>query len=140
MKIGLDIAKKMGVAILAGEEVHTWVIEGSPQKQLTELVCIAGDLTGSMIYVEKLNSFVNANTTRSLLMRTGYLVNSLELWLCDIEYVIATQARKFQGVKAKTEAQALFPGLSPDEADAVVVLLYGLKRKHNEFIIKRGGK
>lgn len=95
-----------------------------------------GDMTGSTFYVEKLNHFVNANTTRSLLLRTGYLVYCLEEdWLGTIEYVIATQARKFQGVKTKKEAQDLFPGLSGDEADAVIVLLFGLKKKANEFTV-----
>lgn len=137
MKIGLDIAKRMGAAVLCGNEIHTRVFCGTPGQQLRGLEFAFGDLTGSMFYVEKLNSFVNANTTRALLLRTGYLTNSLmEMWLANIEFVIATQARKFQGVKTKKETQGLFPGLSSDEADAVVVLLYGLKRKHTDFTIR----
>lgn len=137
MKIGLDIAKRMGVAVLAGpSRIDTIAFSGTAQEQYNFLYGFLGDMTGSMFYVEKLNHFVNANTTRSLLLRTGYIVGSLENWLCDVEYVIATQARKYQGVKTKLEAQALFPGISQDEADAVVVLLYGLKRKHTEFEIR----
>ena len=106
MKVGLDIAKRMGVAVLCGDEIHTAAFSGTPSEQLKALVAFLGDLTGSSFYVEKLNSFVNANTTRSLLLRTGYLVYSLqEEWLGDIEFIIATQARKFQGVKTKITTQ-----------------------------------
>ncbi len=137
MQIGLDIAKRMGVAVLAGNNrIDTVAFSGSPQEQYDFLFHFLGDITGSMFYVEKLNHFVNANTTRSLLLRTGYIVGSLENWLCDVEYIIATQARKYQGVKTKQEAQALFPNVSGDEADAVIVLLYGLKRKHTEFQVR----
>lgn len=140
MRVGLDIAKRMGVAVLCGNEIHTRAYSGTPGEQLHYLENWLGDFIGSVVYVEKLNSFVNANTTRSLLLRTGYITNSLmEKWLADVEYVIATQARKFQGVKTKKEAQNLFPGLSPDEADAVIVLLYGIKQKHSGFIVKSVG-
>lgn len=137
MKIGLDIAKRMGVAVLSGENtIDTFAFSGTAQEQVAFLTEVLGDLTGSVFYIEKLNHFVNANTTRSLLMRTGFIAGSLEMWLCDLEYVIATQARKFQGVSSKTAAQKLFPNVSQDEVDAVIVLLYGLKRKHTDFEIR----
>ena len=137
MQIGLDIAKRMGVAVMAGpNRIDTIAFSGTAQEQYSFLYSFLGDMTDYFFYVEKLNHFVNANTTRSLLLRTGYIVGSLQNWPCYVDYIIATQARKYQGVKTKQEAQALFPNVSGDEADAVIVLLYGLKRKHTEFQVR----
>lgn len=134
MKIALDVATKMGVAFLKGSEIVTTVYQGTAQEQMESLLDTLGDdLQGMVFYVEKLNSFVNANTTRALLLRTGYIAGTIEKRGGKVEFVIATQARKAQGVKTKLEAQALFPGLTPDEADAVVVLLYGLQAKAGDF-------
>ena len=68
MKIGLDVAKKLGVAYLvAPNQILTTVYEGSQLEQVSWLLDVLGTFSGHEFFVEKLNSFVNANTTRSLL-------------------------------------------------------------------------
>jgi hypothetical protein len=140
MEIGLDIATKMGVAYYNGKNIVTTVYVGDKHQQVELLMDVLGDVRGMTFFVEKLNCFVNADTTRSLLLRTGYITGVLEKMGANVEYVIATQARKFQGVSGKAEAKGLFPGLTSDEADAVVVLLYGLQKMHyNVAVAPMGG-
>lgn len=140
MKIGLDVAKKLGVAYLvAPNQILTTVYEGSQLEQVSWLLDVLGTFSGHEFFVEKLNSFVNANTTRSLLLRTGYIQGKILEAGGTVTYVSAPQARKLQGVKDKKGMNALMPNLTNDEADAVAVLLFGLDGKVADFAINRMG-
>lgn len=140
MKIGLDVAKKLGVAYLvAPNQILTTVYEGSQLEQVSWLLDVLGSFKGHEFFVEKLNSFVNANTTRSLLLRTGYIQGKILEAGGTVTYVSAPSARKLQGVKDKKGMNALVPNLTNDEADAVAVLLFGLDGKVADFEINRMG-
>lgn len=130
MLVGLDVAEKMGVvySVYGSGRYFTTVYRGSPVEQLQMLEDVLGeDVKGACIFYEELNTFVNANTTRSLLHRVGYLKNSLlKLGAERVEPVNAISARKFLGLPTKTEVGDFFKpwGLTQDEADAMAVLLF----------------
>jgi len=132
MFIGLDVAKRCGVAVLKREgEYFTTVYTGTAQEQLDMLLDVLGrnEVRGSTFYVEKLNTFVNADTTRSLLLRAGYLTGTLERMGGKIEFVNAMTVRKWLGAKDKAAVKARFAAwhLTDDEADALACLMYGLQ-------------
>ena len=128
--VALDIAEKMGV-------VYHWVdsgvyncttYTGTPIRQMEMLEDVLGeDVKGAVVVYEQLNTFVNANTTRSLLQRAGFLKNSLlRLGAGGAEPVNAIAARKFLGLKDKKAVGEFFGRwkLNQDEADAMAILLF----------------
>lgn len=134
MKIGLDIATKTGMAVLVGEgKFFVTVYQGSPQEQLEMLLDVLGEdeIGKCKFFVEQLNTFINANTTRSLLLRSGYLCGTLERLGGEVEFVNAMTVRKHLGAKKKEDVQKLFSDfkLTSDEADALACLLFGLGLK-----------
>lgn len=127
--VGLDIAGSMGVVYnnFGSGVYNATTYVGTPIEQLQMLEDVLGDLTNVIVFFEQLNTFVNANTTRSLLHRVGYIKNGLiKLGVQKIEPVNAMAARKFLGFKNKKQVGAYFKdwGLNQDEADAMAVLLY----------------
>lgn len=128
LKIALDIATSMGVAYFTGQRVICTTYKGSPVEQLEMLLDVVGeDLVGVTVYIEQENNFRNANTTRNILHRVGYLKNSLEKFGASVVMINAMTARKHLGVKGKAEVKSLFAEqkLNSDEADAVAILLCG---------------
>lgn len=130
LMIGLDIAEKMGVVYHRYNSgiYHCTTYQGTPIEQLEMLEDVAGeDVEGAVIFYEQLNTFVNANTTRSLLQRAGYLKNSLiKLGALKVEPVNAIAARKFLGCKDKKAVGDVFKkwNLNQDEADAMAIFLF----------------
>lgn len=128
--IGLDIAEKMGVVYHyhGSNTYNCTTYKGTPIEQMQMLEDVVGeDISGSIVFYEQLNTFVNANTTRSLLHRAGYLKNSLlRLGASKVEAVNAIAARKFLGCKDKKSVGVLFSewGLNQDEADAMAIMLF----------------
>ena len=128
IKIGLDIATSMGVCFYNGTNFVCTTYTGTPIEQLETLQDVVGeDLKGAKIYIEQENTFRNANTTRSILHRVGYLKNSLEKIGAEIVMVNAMSARKHLGAKCKADVSGLFSkfGLNSDESDALAVLMFG---------------
>lgn len=107
---------------------HCTTYQGTPIEQLEMLKDFAGeDVEGAVIFYEQLNTFVNANTTRSLLERVGYLKNSLiKLGALKVEPINAIAARNFLGCKDKKAVGDAFKkwNLNQDEADAMAIFLF----------------
>lgn len=146
MNIGLDIATKTGVAVEIGKgKFFVTVYQGSPQEQLDMLVDVLGEeeVKNCTFYVEQLNTFINANTTRSLLLRSGYLCGTLEKFGGKVEFVNAMTVRKHLGAKKKEDVQKMFSDykLTSDEADALACLLFGLGLMASDVKeVVRGGR
>lgn len=142
--VALDVATNMGVVYKKGKQFFCTTYTGSPIEQLEMLQDVLGeDLAGVTVYMEQENTFRNANTTRSILHRVGYLKNSLERMGAEIKMVNAMSARKFLGVKGKENVKQLFSdfNLSGDESDALAVLMFGENITLNDLgnnIIKMG--
>lgn len=128
--VGLDIAEKMGVVYnrLNSGIYYCTTYKGAPVEQFEMLRDVLGDeLESVVVFYEELNTFVNANTTRSLLHRAGYLKNSfLKFGVKKVEPVNALAARKFLGFKDKKSVGEYFSKwkLNQDEADAMAILLF----------------
>lgn len=124
MFLGLDLAQKCGVAYVgAGGVIYTSTYIGTPVEQLEMILDVLGeDVKRSVIVIEELNYFRNAKTVRSLAGRIGYIEHSLRKAGASVNFVSATAARKYCGVKEKAETAKLF-GVPQDEADAVAVLV-----------------
>ena len=102
MKIGLDIAKEWALLCWPWGQVGLTQsqLNCTAQEQYNFLYGFSWRYDRFDVYVEKLNHFVNANTTRSLLLRTGYIVGSLEIG-CVMLVCNRNPTRKYQG-KNKT--------------------------------------
>lgn len=130
LMIGLDIAEKMGVVYYRQNSsvYYCTTYKGTPIQQMQMLEDVAGeDIKNAIVFYEELNTFVNANTTRSLLQRAGYLKNSLlKLGALTVDPVNAIAARKFLGCKDKKAVGDAFKkwGINQDEADAMAILLF----------------
>jgi hypothetical protein len=143
--VALDIAKTMGVCFHKHPDGNFYctAYSGTPQEQLEMLLDVLGDdVKNTLFFIEELNSFVNAKTTRSLLHRVGFIKLTLEKLGAKVEMVNAMAARKFLGAKNKKDVgnifQALdFPKMTDDEADALAIMLFALDI--NPLLIK-GGK
>lgn len=127
--VSLDIATNMGVIYHQRDSgvYYATTYKGSPVEQLEMLLDVLGDdVKGVSVFYEELNTFRNANTTRNILHRVGYLKNSLLADGAEFQPVNAVQARKFLGFKDKEAVGKYFSafGLNQDEADAMVVLLF----------------
>lgn len=127
MIVGLDIATSTGVCYYNGKSFACTTYVGSAVHQLNMLLDVLGNVRGSTFYIEQMNSFVNADTTRSLLHRVGYIKLSLEREGAIIKMVNAMSVRKFLGVKGKAGVQELFKehNLNGDECDALALVLFG---------------
>jgi Holliday junction resolvasome RuvABC endonuclease subunit len=132
MIVSLDLAKKAGVCYLKKDKtVVCTTYEGTPQEQLQTLLDVLGDsVADCKFYIEQLNTFVNANTTRSLLHRAGYFKHTLEKMGCSVTMVNAMAARKHLNVKNKKQVlEKLGPlavgrKMTDDEADALAILIF----------------
>lgn len=124
MLLGLDLATKAGVAYVgASGIIYTSTYTGTPVQQLEVILDVLGeDVKRSVVVIEELNYFRNANTVRSLAGRIGYIEHSLKRAGASVNFISATAARKYCGVKEKVETARLF-GVPQDEADAVAVLV-----------------
>lgn len=131
MVVALDVATSLGVVYKhPNGKFYCTTYKGTPVQQLEMLLDVLGDdVTTCLVIIEQLNDFMNANTTRSLLERIGYLKNSLLKVGADIKMVNAMSVRKYLGVKGKEGVKELFSkyGLDSDQSDALAVMLYGLE-------------
>lgn len=128
MIVGLDIATSTGVVYYNGKVFSCTTYKGTPDYQLQMILDVLGDeVNGSIIYIEQMNKFLNADTTRSLLHRVGYIKLTLEKLGASVKMVNAMSVRKFIGAKNKEEVKAMFApfGLNSDEADALALVLFG---------------
>jgi len=138
MIVGLDIATSCGVAYFNGKTASCTTYKGTAIYQLNMLLDVLGeDVTGSTFYIEQMNSFMNADTVRSLLHRVGYIKYSLEQRGGITKMVNAMSVRKFLGAKGKAEVTAMFKpyGLNNDEADALALVLFGEQIKPEDIEI-----
>lgn len=131
MVVALDVATSMGVCYfkIQDNKFYCTTYKGTPVEQLRMLLDVLGDdVHKCLVIIEQLNDFMNANTTRSLLERIGYIKNSLLRVDAEIKMVNAMSVRKYLGVKGKEGVKELFSkyGLDSDQSDALAVMLYGL--------------
>ena len=132
MIVALDVATSMGVCYfrIQDNKFYCTTYKGTPIEQLRTLLDVLGDdVYNCLVIIEQLNDFMNANTTRSLLERIGYIKNSLLRVGAEIKMVNAMSVRKYLGVKGKEGVKELFSkyGLDSDQSDALAVMLYGLE-------------
>lgn len=132
MIVALDVATSMGVCYfrIQDSKFYCTTYKGTPIEQLRTLFDVLGDdVNECLVIIEQLNDFMNANTTRSLLERIGYIKNSLLRVGAEIKMVNAMSVRKYLGVKGKEGVKELFSkyGLDSDQSDALAVMLYGLE-------------
>jgi len=130
--VALDVATSMGVCYfrIQDNKFYCTTYKGTPIEQLRTLFDVLGDdVNECLVIIEQLNDFMNANTTRSLLERIGYIKNSLLRVGAEIKMVNAMSVRKYLGVKGKEGVRELFSeyNLDSDQSDALAVMLYGLE-------------
>lgn len=111
--LGIDIAALCGVAVYIPEKNRALVFEtkGTPVQQLEEINWIVQNCTkdAQVVYVvfEKQYYFRNANTTRDLLERYGFLKWSLMACGFDIWEVGPSTARAFLGIPYNPKTASL---------------------------------
>lgn len=135
--IGLDIATVTGMAIYtpSTETIEVALNKGDPISQYVRLV----NYLETMDYKDRHPTFVlelplhfqNANTSRSLIERYGYLKHSLiRAGVYEVVEVNLNSVRKYLGCKTKEDVfrffQPLYEGdyLTSDHADAAALCLY----------------
>lgn len=139
MIVGLDIATSTGVCYYNGKVFSCTTYKGTPDYQLQTILDVLGeDVKGSIIYIEQMNKFLNADTTRSLLHRVGYIKLTLEKMGAHVRMVNAMSVRHFIGAKNKQEVAAMFApfGLNGDEADALSLVLFGEQIKPEKLEVQ----
>lgn len=143
IRVGLDIAHKMGVAYVNSgtKKIFTTIYTGTPQEQLENLQDVLGDVDGITVAIEQLVSFRNANTVRSLMGRIGYIAHSLKKGGVEVVYFTPSEVRKSLGCKTKQDVLKYFrlynPKLTDDEADAIAVATYEMGVNFDEWTIER---
>lgn len=113
-------------------------VKGNAYEHLDFIKTIAQDAKIEL-YVEKLNFFRNANTVRSLLLRTGYVVYSLS---DSPEFISVPSIRKKMGFGSKKDVLKAFQTHNPqikndDESDAIALLLYAIDKDIVEVTTER---
>lgn len=132
IQIALDLAKSAGIAWITDDDpntIHVRTVVGDPVYQLYSVLDIAGNHEKTVVY-EMLTSFRNAQTTRSLAERIGYiywrLVELSESAEDDPKPMRVMSIRKKLGFKSKAAVKAYFSkmckGITDDEADAAALL------------------
>lgn len=134
--IGIDPATVCGVAIYYPEQNMARVMEvkGTPVEQLsTILEYLFKDIGEEKLLIfsmEKLHNFRNANTTRSLLERYGYLRHTLDSLGFPVRETSPASVRAHLQVKTKTELfdylGSFYRGkhLTNNHTDALAIAIY----------------
>lgn len=133
---GLDIAKTTGLAVWYPEKHFALVthVKGTPIVQLKCILAaipkeLFGEVLEPVFVLEKIFHFRNANTTRSLLERYGYMKHSLLDRAARVEEAHPLAARRL--LKARSKGQVLrmlqaYSGecMTQDGADALAVAIF----------------
>ena len=126
MIFGLDIAKRTGIASYnhKTDEVFVTTFAGSP---IELLGCVKSLLPlpefVEKVVIEKHVHFRNANTTRALLERLGYVKWSLQNFGYETVDLFPGRGRKF------LTARYAYLGFDKDELDAITLLNAYLQRE-----------
>lgn len=138
--VAIDPAKRAGIAYNVDSDakiIVTTVVVGTPQEQRDYVL----KLNHREAVIEDLPRMRNMNTTKSLLMRIGYIALSLEDFGKRVTFVRVQSARRWIGAKSKKDVQRILSrrancSISSDEADAAALLLFKLQRQPNEVSIQ----
>lgn len=136
--VGLDTAKNMGVAFYRPDNhcVMTLELKGNPLQQLSSLKALIANhekIETELVFVfERLHNFLNANTTRDLLTRYGFLYYSLLQAGATVCEVSPRPARSALGMVSKSDAHAKLikrctdshARFSNNHSDAIVCAIY----------------
>lgn len=148
---GIDIATTTGVAHIfeGSHQMTAYEHTGTPQdllKFITECFDSAADLE---FHIEMLNSFRNANTTRKLLTKAGYIAHSLEAMGWPVSFPNVSSVRYHLRAKNKLAVQSLLAQrvvvtlgkkkFTGNHADAIALILYAEKLQPSDIEITIGG-
>lgn len=143
--VALDIATKTGVAILDGQLITVYYIEGSPTYQMGKIL---QEITiDTKVVVEDFTYFNyrNPETTAQLNQRIGYIIWRLIEDSIEVEKYNVNTVRKFLGVsgsRKKGEQKKLLNKqlrdatglkLTLDESDAIALLLYNVREQISDL-------
>lgn len=137
--VALDIATKTGIATLDGDAITVYYIEGSPVFQIRKILQEITDDTEIVVEDFSYFNYRNPVTTAQLNQRLGYIVFRLEEDGLKVSKYNVNTVRKYLGVSGSRKAgeqkkllqdamcQASGLKLTPDESDAIALLMYNIR-------------
>lgn len=138
--IALDVAKKLGIAILDKDSLVVYTIEGSPLFQISKILPLVTKDT--IIVIEDFSYFSTPNpiTTATLNQRLGYIFWRLKETGVDINLYNVNTVRKYLGVSSRKKGEQKLmvqyqinqeSGIkfTNDETDAIALLLYHIRKQ-----------
>lgn len=125
MIVGLDIATSSGIALYDGEKICVTTFKGTPVELVDYIESIIPQ--NSTVIIERHVHFLNANTTRSLLERLGYVKYSLIKNGHAVSDLFPGKGRK-QLIEAYKSV-----GYTKDELDAIILINAHLKQMNQPF-------
>lgn len=150
--VGLDTATTTGLAVWFPTLQKALVSQckGTPLKQLKHIQGYVFFPTPEVVIaMESIHNFRNANVTRSLLERYGFLKYSLLAEGFRVEEIPPKMARRSLGVNSKREAYEYLSTfctgkLTDNHTDALAIALYqALAEGHlmdpSKFVVELGG-
>lgn len=143
--IALDVATKTGVAILDGENITVYYIEGSPVFQIRKILQEITNNTEIVVEDFSYFNYRNPATTAQLNQRLGYIVFRLEEDDLKVSRYNVNTVRKYLGVSGsrKTGEQKKLLNhlmrqhtglkLTTDESDAIALLMYNIRIQFSDL-------
>lgn len=138
--IALDVAKKLGIAILDKNSLTVYTIEGSPLFQISKILPLITQDT--MIVIEDFTYFSTPNpiTTATLNQRLGYIFWRLKETETDVISYNVNTVRKHLGVSSRKKGEQKLmvknqisqeSGIkfTNDETDAIALILYHIRKQ-----------
>lgn len=143
--IALDVATKTGIAILDGNKITVYHIEGSPVFQIRKILQEITNNTEIVIEDFSYFNYRNPATTAQLNQRLGYIVFRLEEDDLKVSRYNVNTVRKYLGVSGsrKTGEQKKLLNhllrhhtglkLTTDESDAIALLMYNIRIEFSDL-------
>jgi len=141
--IALDVAKKLGIAILDKDSLVVYTIEGSPLFQISKILPLVTKDT--IIVIEDFSYFSTPNpiTTATLNQRLGYIFWRLKETETNVVTYNVNTVRKHLGVSSRKKGEQKLmvqtqvnqvsqeSGIkfTNDETDAIALLLYHIRKQ-----------
>ncbi len=138
--IALDVAKKLGIAILDKNSLTVYTIEGSPLFQISKILPLI--IQDTIIVIEDFTYFSTPNpiTTATLNQRLGYIFWRLKETETDVISYNVNTVRKHLGVSSRKKGEQKLmvknqisqeSGIkfTNDETDAIALILYHIRKQ-----------